>query len=384
MPLKPEAEEKVKAYENRKPLSLKTVLNDKIFLLGLIQIIIWTIIMVLIMNITFDICDMNEMVYEANLNLLHGINPYGKDYSIQIFDYIYPHDYFPYGPLLLIIYIPASLLPPELASLGTMDFMPTFYITNMFFVFLMYVNFRRHQDHSFAFSWWFAMGPIWVLVSIGSFLPLPLLLIQMGYYNMKNYNSLVYFGIGTLVYQYVLMFFIFAIIYHLEFKWEKIKKLLIYILPLLIPVGVFIIWDIFEGQFFNFLGDSFIGNFLFGQLTREYVDWNSQWARGMPWLFLYSIPAIVYNLTGGIAGGLEIGFYTTVIAVIIIGGLGIYFLIKKGNDNLYTFPIFALIAMLVTNVTGMGHYYLLIIIPMMMVFRHRYEIFSVFKLEEKK
>ena len=84
--IKPEYAEKIKAYANRKPLSIKTVLNDKIFLFGLIQIIIWTIIMVSLMNVVFDICDMNEMVYEANwYYLLHGYSPYGQNYSIQIF-----------------------------------------------------------------------------------------------------------------------------------------------------------------------------------------------------------------------------------------------------------------------------------------------------------
>ena len=384
--IKPEYVEKIRAYANRKPLSIKTIINDRIFLFGLIQIIIWTMISVLLMNQVFDICDMNEMVYEANwYYLLKGINPYGQDYTIQIFEYVYPHDYFPYGPMILFIYLPASLLPPDLAQLGTMDFMPSFYAMNMFFVFCMYANFRRHQDHSFAYTLWFAMGPIWVFICIGSFLPLPMLLIQLGYYNIKNHKSLLYFGIGLLVYQYVLMFFIFAFIYHLDLKWEKIKKLLIYVLPIFIPVIIFLIWDVVLGRIGNLLGDSFIGNFLFGQLTRKYVGWGTEWARGMPWLFIFSIPAIVYNLTGGFMGGpgLQIGFYATIVAVAIIGVLGVYFLIKKGHDNLFTFPILALFAMLLTNITGMGHYYLLQLIPMMMVFRHRYEIFSYFK-EEKK
>ena len=385
MTIKPEYEEKIKQMENRKLLSLKTIINDKIFLLGLIQIIIWTVFIVLLINVTFDLCDMNEIVYEANwFYLFRGINPYGKDYTIQIFNYVYPHDYFPYGPLMLLFYIPASLFPPQLAQLGTMDFMPSFFVTNMIFVFLMYYQFRRHQDHSFAFVFWFAMGPLWVILSLSSFLALPILLIQAGYYNLKNYRSLLYFGIGTLVYQYVLMFFIFAFIYHLEFKWEKIKKLLIYILVLLIPVAVFLIWDVLEGQISDLTGDSFIGNFLFGQVTREYIDWNSQWARGMPYLFFWSIPAIVYNLTGGMNGGLEIGLYATIIAVMIIIILALVLLFKKSIDKLFYFPSIALVSMLLTNITGMGHYYFLIIVPLMMLFRHRYEVFPRFRMEEKE
>ena len=395
MRYKPEFEEKIKAMDNREIIPLKTILNDKIFVLGLAQLVFWTVIFLIFVNFAYDLTDMNEIVYEANWNLLHGINPYGQDYYIQIFDYQYHHTYFPYGPFILLFYLPASLFPPQLATIGTMDFMPGFYITNTIFLFIIFYQFRRHQDHSYAFVFWVVLGPIMIITNIGSFLILPIMLSLCGYYNMKNTRSILYFGIGALVYQYLLMFFIFAFIYHLEFKrkkisrflipvlkWDKAKEILIVLIPVLIPVFIFLAWDIALGRITNILGDSFIGNFLFGQITRDYIDWTGPWAQGNAFLFMLSYPAIVYNLTGGDPNGLKIGLYATIVAGSIIVILATDLLIRKNVGKAYYYPIIALIAMLVTNITGMGHYWFLIIIPLMMFFRHRYEIFPRYRLED--
>ncbi|MHA1300434.1 MAG: hypothetical protein ACTSO9_13525 [Candidatus Helarchaeota archaeon] len=369
---------------------LKEILKTRTFLIGLIVRIATILIFLGLSNVLNDLNDMNEILYQALSYLGRGVNPYGQWYFLKIFNYGYfeghNQQFFGYGPFMLILYLPTLLWPSTIASIGTMDFMPAFVIMNNIFDFIVFYQIHKYKTFR-NISWIYWANPLLVLVGIFSFFNSIFLLLTLGFINIEKPRlAALYFTLAAIAYQYILIFLAFVFIYHKD----KLKEFLLGVLPALIIVGIFFLW-----------GPSvFINDVFFMQFKRNYISWTSVWARDVPVAYACSIPALVFNLTGGALVisayqlyiltlnsigigipplwwpynfqfdfGLQISNYLMILTLITITILVLHNFLKNDRDRMFDYMIIAYCAVIVANQTGLYHYWFLLLIPLLFYYK---------------
>ncbi|MHA1379047.1 MAG: hypothetical protein ACTSRG_11755 [Candidatus Helarchaeota archaeon] len=383
---------------------LKKVVKTKTFLYGLIIRIATIIILLGLVNVINDLNDMNEIVYQALNYLSKGINPYGQWYFLNIFNYGFfeghNQQFFGYGPFMLILYLPTILWPSTLASIGTMDFMPTFVLMNNIFDFLIFYQLHKHKTFQ-KISWIYWANPLFVLMGTFSFFNSIFLLITLGFVNLENPRiSALYFTLASIAYQYVLIFLAFVFIYH----FKELKDFILGALPAILITGFFILWG----------PGVFVKDVFLMQFSRNYISWTSVWARDAPIAYATSIPAIVFNLTGGalvvpaylmhfitlnLTGnpipplwwpynfqfdiGLQISTYMMILTIGVFAILILHNFLKKDRDRTFDYIVIVYCAVIAANQTGLYHYWFLLIIPLLFYY-YKHEFYSEIKTNELK
>lgn len=369
---------------------IKEIIKTKIFIFGLVVRVSSILVLLIFMNFINDLNDMNEIIYKGLNYLSRGINPYGQWYFLKIFNYGFfeghNQNYFGYGPFIFILYLPTLLCPSTLASIGTMDFMPAFVIMNNIFDFAIFYHFQKNKC-SRTISWIYWVNPIIVLVGVFSFFNSIFLLLTLGFiYLEKPRLSALYFSLAVITYQYTLFFLAFILVYHKN----KLKDFFTGLLPALFILGIFFLWE----------PNTFINDVFLTQFKRDYISWTSIWARDAPIAYSCSIPAIIYNLTGGglvvsayifyiiiynLTGnpfpplwypynfqfdfGIKTGTYLTYVTIFTFLILLLHNFIKRDRDRTFDYMILIYSAVILSNQTGLYHYWFILLIPLFFYYK---------------
>ncbi len=367
---------------------LKGVIRTKTFMYGLIVRIATISILLWLANMLPDLNDMNEIVNQGLNYITRGINPYGQWYFLKIFNFGpfegHNQSYFGYGPFMFILYFPTLLCP---ASIGIADIMPAFVVMNNVYDFLIFYQLHKHQTFQ-NISWIYWANPLFVLMGFFSFFNSIFFLITMGLVNLEKPKlTALYFTFAAIAYQYVLIFLAFIFVYHKRQLKDFIKG----IIPAIIIVGIFFLWG----------PRVFINDIILMQFRREYISWSSIWARDASIAYACSLPAIVFNLTGGalvvppstmlilysLTGnpcflisypfniqfdfGLKISTYMMAITIVVFGVFLLHNFLKKDRDRTFDYMIITYCAIIVANQTGLYHYWFLLLIPLLFYYKKK-------------
>lgn len=321
------------------------------------------------LNVAGDLTDMNELVFKGMVNLIQGVNPYGQSYSLYTFAGPFTRNYFNYPPFAILFHLP-TLLWPGPQSLGTMDFMPGFFLLHWFFDFVTYYRLWQNQHRIISKIIW--MTPFFVFVDIITFISLPLMLVTLSLLNLeKPIRSGLYAMLLAATYQMGAIFIPFLLAYH----WQKgqLHRNLLGMLPVAIVVLLFFVWNPFL-----FVSDLFIQ-----QIGRPPVNWQDNsnlspyYNRYYPLAFLFmgSIPSWTFNL--GIIFGApppiapQIALIMMLI-VMILGILGLWYFIRTPRKALTIFIPGVLLALFIgSTAEGLAHYWVLCLTLPFIFWRNR-------------
>jgi hypothetical protein len=314
---------------------------------------------IIFLNVAGDIVDMNELVFKGMANFIALINPYGQSYTLYTFNGPYSQNYFNYPPFAILFHLPALLWPgPQ--SLGTIDFMPSFFLLHTFFDFVTYYRLWQEKHQTISKIIW--ITPFFVFVGIITFMSLPLMLLTLTILNIDNpIRSGVYSVCLAATYQIGAIFIPFLIIYY----WQQghLRQNLLGMIPPLMIVFIFFLWNpIF-----------FVYDLLIHQIGRPPVNWfdpnpvSPYYNRYYPLIFLFmgSIPSIVFNIVISLGIPPPIAphfaqFMMTLVA--ILGILSLFYFYNNARKSLLIFLPGILLALLVASTAeGLAHYWILCI-----------------------
>lgn len=323
----------------------------------------------LFLNIAGDLTDMNELVFKGLANLLNGVNPYGQSYLLHTFAGPFTQDYFNYPPFAIIFHLP-SLLWPGPQSVGTMDFMPAFFLLHWFFDFVTY--YRLWQDDHTTISKIIWINPFFVFVNIITFMSLPLMLLSLSLLNLNRpVRCGVYAALLAATYQMGAIFLPFLFIFY----WRKgqFRLNLLGMLPIVIVVLVFFFWNPIL----------FVQDLVIQQIGRPPVNWQDYnnlspyYNRYYPLVFLFmgSIPSWAFNI--GILFGVPPPIAPQIapmmlLLVAILGIIGLWFFIKNPRKALAIFIPGVLLALFIgSTAEGLAHYWVLCLTLPFIFWRNR-------------
>ncbi len=312
---------------------------------------------IMFLNIAGDITDMNELVFKGMVNLLQGINPYGKTYLLHTFAGPFTQEYFNYPPFAIIFHLPTVLwLGPQ--SIGKMDFMPAFFLIHWLFDFVTYYRLWQRDHRIISKVIW--INPFFVFVDIITFISLPLLLLTLTLLNLdKPIRNGIYAMLLTTTYQMGVIFIPFLLVYH--WRRNQLPLNLFGMIPVIIVVLLFFFWNpIFFSQ-----------DLLIQQIGRPPVNWQDSnnlspyYNRYYPLAFLFmgSIPAWAFNIS--ILFGLPptVAPKITPLMMLIVAVLGIFglgYFIKYPRKALAIFIPGILLALFIASTSeGLAHYWVL-------------------------
>jgi len=238
-----------------------------------------------------DVNDMNELLTLGLVYMFSGKCPYGQVYVLSALGngprVWYVQDFLNYGPMNLLIHVPAMVYPVRFFGAGFMDFQPSFMALHWFFDFLIFDRLKRLGHRMAALVvWW---NPVMVSLDLVTHMSIPLFLILMGYEQWEDpFQSVFWLGLGAITYQYIGLLMLFAAAYHLRRNfWRVVAGLL----PSIAVIGAFQLWAMLEGRPLALLHD-----LLLVQFNRPYEAWsNHTWSW---WSWTGSIPAVIYNVFG--------------------------------------------------------------------------------------
>jgi len=326
------------------------------------------------LNVGGDLTDQNELLFKGLVNFLHGICPYGQSYSLTTFSGSFTQDYFNYPPFAILFHIPTFLwLGPQ--SIGTIDFMPGFFLLHTFFDFIIY--YRLHQaGHSRAkLMLW--VNPGMVFLDISTFISLPLLLLTLTLLNLDNpIKSGFYSAMLFACYQLGVIFIPFILIYH--YSRHQLSRTFVSMLPVAAILIIFLLWN----------PSAYITDLLVAQFGRNPINWSDNnplspyYNRYYPaaFLFMGSIPSIVFNMAIIMGVPPNTAPLISQPMMIFVGILCLLFLVhfihnpRKGLSILYPGIILALF--IASTSEGIAHYWVMTITLPFLVWAQRDTIFS--------
>ncbi len=338
-----------------------------LFVLGLIMrvLVLWYYFSVAWM----DWNDMNEKIWLGLNYLLNGINPYGQEYRMEVLWLVEPHPnvepWFQYPPLALLIHLPVVLWPGPY-TVGIIDFMPGFFIIH--FVMDFYIFYRLYKA---GYIWsggaiWFIAGALFVALDFVTFISVPIFFLILAYLNMDNsFKSALYISLGIATYTYLVIPGLFLFIYHFKkSKWNGFKKFLLGLIPTIICILPFLIWN----------PSIFIHDIIFSQSARNTAGnfLYPKYGAGWWWLHLYSITPYInslYNLIVDPSRPLYINNLTTVLTGLALL-FTLYYLYKfykkpyRGKLLYWSF----LTLLTITIVSAAGFFYYLLLPIMILIF----------------
>jgi hypothetical protein len=311
----------------------------------------------LFLNIAGDLTDMNELVFKGMANFVHGINPYGQSYLLHTFAGPFTQDYFNYPPFAILFHLPALIwLGPQ--SIGTMDFMPAFFLLHWFYDFVTYYHLWQNRHRKISKIIW--INPFFVFVDIITFMSLPLMLLTLALLNLDNpFRSGIYVMLLATTYQMGAVFIPFLLVLH----WHRgqLRQNLLGMLPVLIVVLLFFLW----GPLL-FISDLFIQ-----QIGRPPINWQDYnnfspyYNRYYPLTFLFmgSIPSWAFNI--GVFLGIPPPIAPQIapllmLFVLVLGIFGLGYFIKNPHKALVILiPGLLLAFFIASTAEGLAHYWVL-------------------------
>lgn len=242
-----------------------------------------------------DINDMNQLITLGIVYMFRGLNPYQRSYNLTALGSApqvpYTQDFLNYGPMNLILHLPAMIYPWVFNGAGFMDMQPSFMILHGFFDFLIFDRLMRMKHRMAALFLW--VNPIIVTLDIVTHMSVPLFLLLMGYQKWEDpVQSVFWLGLGALTYQYIALLLLFAIAYHLR----SYRRVLLGLLPSLVVLGVFQVWAMVEYRPFAVVNDLVVVQF-----GRAYEPWIPDHAYSW-YSWTGSIPALVVNILAFVLG----------------------------------------------------------------------------------
>ncbi len=347
-------------------IRLRTVLNftdlprlfrENEFWAGIIVRLVTLVGFIMFLNVAGDLTDMNELVFKGMANLLQGVNPYGQTYLLHTFAGPFTQEYFNYPPFAILFHLPTVLWPgPQ--SIGTMDFMPAFFLLHWFFDFVTYYRLWQGGHRIISKIIW--INPFFVFVNIITFISLPLMLLTLSLMNLNNpIRSCIYAMLLTATYQMGAIFLPFLLIHH--WRRGQLRLSLLGMIPVLLVLLPFLFWNPFA-----LVSDLFIH-----QVGRPPVNWldsnnlSPYYNRYYPLAFLFmgSIPSWAFNI--GIFLGIPPPLApqiapTMMFIVAVLGIFGVVYFIKYSRKALAIFiPGILLAFFIASTAEGLAHYWVL-------------------------
>ncbi len=312
-----------------------------------------------------DYYDMSELVFLGVMNLGQGINPYGQVYPVGVTHlgeprFIYPAHGYWYGPFSLIAHLPVLLFPFRFDGAGFADFIPSFVILQVFFVFVIFYRLVRMGHRTIGLLVW--ANPLVTAFEIGTLFPLVMMLLMLGIEQIENPQwCMLWFSLATATYLITAPFAIFALCYHRS----KIKSALRGLAPAATVTAFFFLWSALEGKPLAPFQDMFLV-----QLSRVYTDWSSVTPLAAA-MTMGSIPNVLYNLLGTDPISLWTGGVLSMSGVMIIFTLALMVLFlfrlvlypNLRNSIIYSVVITGLL--IASNPKGGTHYYVLLYLPIL-------------------
>ncbi|MFX1561696.1 MAG: class I SAM-dependent methyltransferase [Promethearchaeota archaeon] len=328
----------------------------------------------ILLNVGGDLTDQNELLFKGLVNFLQGICPYGQSYSLTTFGGPFTQDYFNYPPFAILFHIPTFIWPgPQ--SIGTIDFMPGFFLLHTAFDFIIY--YRLHQaGHSRAeLMLW--VNPGMVFLDTSTFISLPLLLLTLTILNIDNpIKSGFYSATLFACYQLGVIFIPFILIYH--YNRHQLSRTFVSMLPVAAILIIFLLWN----------PSAYITDLFIAQFGRNPINWSDNnplspyYNRYYPaaFLFMGSIPAIVFNIAIIMGVPPDVAPVISQPMMILVGILCLAFLVhfirnpRKGLSILYPGIILALF--IASTSEGIAHYWVMTITLPFLAWAQRGTLFS--------
>ncbi len=361
----------------RNALNLKDIprlLRESEFWAGILVRSLTLIGFFLFLNLAGDINDMNQLVFLGMTNSLHGINPYGQLYELTTFGGSFTQDYFNYPPFAILLHLPTILWPGP-SSIGTMDFMPAFFLLHTFFDFVTYYRLWQANHRIISKIIW--INPFFVFVDIITFMSLPLMLLTLTLQNIDDaVRSGLYSALLAGTYQIGAIFIPFLLIYH--WKQKQLRMNLVGMIPPFLIVLIFLVWNPLL----------FTRDLIVIQFGRPPVNWQDS-APDSPYfnryypayfLFMGSIPSWIFNIT------VQLGIPTNLapkislimmILVAVLGSFGIFYFFKYSRKALAIFIPGVLLALFIASTAeGLAHYWVLCLTLPFLFWTQRTTLFS--------
>jgi len=329
------------------------------------------------LNVAGDLTDMNELVFKGMANLLQGINPYGQNYLLNTFAGSYTQDYFNYPPFAILFHLPTALWL-GLHSIGTMDFMPAFFLLHWFFDFITFYRLWQNEHRVISKIIW--INPFFVFVNVITFMSLPLMLLTLMLINLdKPVRSGAYAVLLATTYQMGAVFIPFLLIYH--WKAGQLSWSLLGMLPFLLISLLFFFWNPIL----------FVRDLLVMQVGRPHINWldsdslSPYYNRYYPLAFLFmgSFPSWVFNI------GIGLGFspplspqiaYVMMLMVMVFAIFGLVYFIRNPRwAQAILIPGLLLAFFIASTAEGLAHYWVLCMTLPFLFWRYR----DSFRIAEK-
>ncbi len=345
--------------------------------------------------------DMSQIIYDAMQNLLHGTNPYSVEYELEwgVNTFTQP---FNYGPVTLILLLPAMLIPVWHRNFWVGMFIVINVYCFLTSEFLMKkaagdsglqkrsrLNLTRynHDPRQNRYLYYAGMM-IWILpigttvVTVFVYAPLFLSVLAFGYRD-KPFVSALLISLAAFSYQLLLLFIPIYLVYSFKRSYPQFKS---YILPSSSkPAGLNFVQYFARNSatFIKFLcglfpavlifalfelwgsGGAFSSIFAYtgqmGYVKCPECDHNlDRWS-------IFSIPQIIYQLSDGtlMIGNISRG----VVVILLTVFLFIFLFHRKADDNPELFFqwyfILAVVGFTLSNNYGQLHYLIFIEIPLL-------------------
>jgi hypothetical protein len=320
-----------------------------------------------------DINDMNQLITLGILYMFQGLNPYQRTYTLTALGATaqdtYTQDFLNYGPMNLLLHLPAMVYPWVFNGAGFMDMQPSFMILHGFFDFLLFDRLMRMKHRMAAIFIWF--NPILVILNIVTHMSVPLFLLLMGYQKWrKPAQSVFWLGLGALTYQYIALLLLFAIAYHLRSYW----RVLLGLLPSLLVLGIFQIWAMAEARPFALVND-----LLVAQFGRPYEPWFPNHIYSW-YTWTGSIPAVVVNVLGVIfhepvfdplqaVTGIRLSSAMNAMSAVLSAACLLYVVWRRDYLRSVKLGFLSILLFLLSSPSGIWHHNFIMIIPAFFAFR---------------
>ena len=308
-----------------------------------------------------DMNDMNQLLTQGLSYMFQGLNPYNRLYTLSAYgdipQVIYSQNFMNYGPLNLLIHLPCMIYPWSFYGAGFIDIQPSFTLLHCFFDFLMFDRLMRMDHRRGAWAAW--VNPIMLSLNFVTFLSVPLFFILMAYEKWEDpFQSVFWLGLGTITYQFIGLFLLFALAYHLR----SYRKVLQALSPAILVLGAFQAWALLEGRPWALFHD-----LLLVQFNRPYEPWSSHSIFWYPWTG--SLPAVLFNIFGTdfvsvwTGGLLRLSTLMSAIALVVAAALMIHLALKPEYLRALVYSSGAMALFLFGSPAGLWHHMIMVFIP---------------------
>ncbi len=315
--------------------------------------------------------DASEIIYYAFQEIFQGNNPYSSIYTLHWGESTFSQP-FNYGPFMLLLYLPAMLIPIWYNSLWIgMTIVINVYCYGIAELLTKWGSRdNKWQQNALVdtsekdprqnvllyygglFFWMIPAGTTCITVFI--YAPIFILLLAFHYLDRPILTGL-FIALGSFTYQIILLMAPIFGIYHLKRSWRDFGKFLLGIVPVLFVVLFFEFWNS-GGLLYSLIGYNVMMPYNKCPTCNNGFD---AWS-------IFSIPRLAYNFSNGM---IQIGPLMRIIFAILLVLICAVYLFTHYFDNfqakfLMKYCIWAVIGFTLTTNFGQAHY-LLFLYPLL-------------------